>query len=83
MEARIDDPKMKNKKHIVIVYLSGCVSDYVPKDRQIFAVTHRLLIEVRIIEPKMKNEKRISTVYLSGCAGNCAPKDRWTFTVSH
>ena len=40
MKARIAEPKMKNEKRIIVVYLSDSDSDYAPKDRQPFTVTH-------------------------------------------
>ena len=40
MKARIADPKMKNERRIIAVYLSDSDSDYAPKDRQTFAASH-------------------------------------------
>jgi len=40
MKARIADPKMKNERRIIAVYLSDSDSDYAPKDQRLFAVSH-------------------------------------------
>ena len=40
MKARIADPKMKNERRIIAVYLSDSDSDCAPNDRRPFAVSH-------------------------------------------
>ena len=40
MKARIADPKMKNERRIIAVYLSDSASGCAPKGRWLFAVSH-------------------------------------------
>ena len=76
MKARIADPKMKNKRRIIAVYLSDSAGNCAPKDRQLFVIIHWMLVELRIDDPKMKNEKRIISIYLSVSTGDCTPDCR-------
>jgi len=55
MESRINEPKMKDQRQIISVFLSKSAGDCVPKDRRLFAVSHWLLVEFRITDPRTKD----------------------------
>ena len=65
------------------VCLSERTGDCVPKDQWIFAVSHRILVELRISDLKAKNQRQIIPIFLSESTSDCTLNSQRLFAVTH